>query len=101
MRSAPRRSTLPAAITSSSPKRRRRLRPAVPAAVLLASLALAACTTLPTSARLPLPARPALPPVFAHELECLTPDAYTRLVKREQLLRNYTETLEGVIRSTH
>ncbi len=40
------------------------------------------------------PARPSLPPLDASELQCLSDDAYKRLLLRDQLRRQYAEQLE-------
>lgn len=50
---------------------------------------------------LPLPARPVLPQVSATELQCLSDKAYKRLVLRQLLLRQYSESLESIIQTTH
>ena len=45
--------------------------------------------------------RPALPAINAEELQCLTDDVYRRLADRNRLQRQYAETLEIIIQSTH
>ena len=50
---------------------------------------------------LPLPSRPALPALSAGEMECLSDDAYARLVRRDLQRRQYAEELEAIIRATH
>ncbi len=50
---------------------------------------------------LSLPPRPTLPALSAGELECLSDDAYARLVRRDLQRRHYAEELEVIIRSTH
>lgn len=50
---------------------------------------------------LPKPARPALPAIKSEELKCLSDDVYSRLAERNRLQRQYAETLETIIQSTH
>lgn len=52
-------------------------------------------------APLPLPDRPVLPPLSAEDMNCLSDDAYRRLVARDRLRRQYAEDLETIIRATH
>tara|TARA_B100000287_G_C20639422_1_gene782925 strand:- start:729 stop:947 length:219 start_codon:yes stop_codon:yes gene_type:complete len=62
------------------------------------------CTTTVTryvTTPLPLPDRPALPPVSNDDLQCLSPAAYERLLMRQRLRRDYTEELETIIKGTH
>ena len=72
------------------------------AAAAIATLLLTACSTQPVyiTQPLPLPDRPDLPTLQATELQCLTDDAYQRLVTRDILLRQYSEQCEAVIKST-
>ena len=49
---------------------------------------------------LPLPDRPVLPRLTPGELQCLSEDAYYRLMMRDMLRRQYAEELETIIRST-
>ena len=72
-------------------------------AMLLLAAALSGCTSpvRQVSQPLPLPARPLLPRVYEAELACLSDESYRRLVERERLRREYAETLETIIRSTH
>ena len=44
-----------------------------------------------------IPARPVLPAVASSELSCLSPQAYKRLLAREQARRVYAEQLEALI----
>jgi hypothetical protein len=69
---------------------------------IIATLLLTACTRTPVyvTQPLPLPDRPDLPTLQASELQCLTDDAYSRLVTRDLLLRQYGEQCEAVIKST-
>ena len=46
------------------------------------------------------PPRPELPTVSAHELECLSDAAFSALLDRERMRREYTEELEVIIDST-
>ncbi len=50
---------------------------------------------------LTLPPRPVLPRLSADDVQCLTDDAYRRLVERDMYRRQYAEELEAIIRSTH
>lgn len=50
---------------------------------------------------LPLPPRPELPRIYGEELQCLSEDAYRRIVERDRMRRAYAEQLEAVILSTH
>lgn len=76
-------------------------------AVIAAILAIpgSGCTPAPeireVPVRLPLPPRPQLPRIAPQELECLSPDVYQRLEERQRKRRQYCETLEEIIKSTH
>jgi len=48
-----------------------------------------------------LPPRPNLPTIKESELQCLTSDTYKKLVERDRLRKNYAETCEAVVNSTH
>ena len=65
---------------------------------------LAGCTSAPEvryiQEPLTLPPRPVLPRLSADDVQCLTADAYRRLVTRDMGRRQYAEELEAVIRST-
>lgn len=50
---------------------------------------------------LTLPPRPALPVLVPADVQCLSDDAYRRLVERDRQRRNYAEILEAIIRATH
>ena len=67
----------------------------------ITSSALSACCTTTGQPHLPLPDRPTRPSVFQHELTVLPTDVYRRLVIRERLGDEYTETLRNIIKSTH
>lgn len=54
----------------------------------------------PPAKALELPFPPSLPYVSAKELECLTPDAFRRLLEREAIYNQYVETLQALIQST-
>lgn len=49
---------------------------------------------------LPLPPPPVLPRIKAPELQCLSADAYRRLVERDRKRRQYSEQLAEIIKST-
>lgn len=70
-------------------------------AVLVLLLSLPACsTTVTTRVVAPeIPQRPELPTVSAAELQCLSEEAYQKVLRREQLRRNYAEELELILRS--
>lgn len=55
----------------------------------LAALALAACATVYRPVSLPVVPHPVLEPVTQAELQCLTPDAYRRIVDRERALKTW------------
>lgn len=68
------------------------------AALVIAALLLVGCAQpLVKPMDLDRPARPTLPTVKASELQCLDPDTYRRLVRREQIRRDYCEKLETTI----
>lgn len=50
---------------------------------------------------LPLPPRPTLPTWTSKDMECLTPDMKQKLRDRDTSRREYSETLEVIIKSTH
>ncbi|MDH5185204.1 MAG: hypothetical protein OEX12_15080 [Gammaproteobacteria bacterium] len=52
------------------------------------------------SERLSLPVRPILPSLSSDDLQCLSDDAYRRLVERNRLRREYAEEMEVIIKST-
>lgn len=66
------------------------------------ALLLIGCAATPeyVPVALTLPERPVLPTVKSAELQCLSDDAYTRLVQRDRLLRGHIDVLEAVIAST-
>jgi len=70
--------------------------------LILAAL-VSGCAAQPTFVTnpLPLPVRPVLETVSDSELECLSDDAYERLVLRDMKRRQFAEELEAVIISTH
>ena len=68
--------------------------------IALLALTLSACQTVYTTQPLPMPPRPELPTVQASEVECLSDDAWKKIVLRDQALRSYTKELEAVIQST-
>ena len=53
------------------------------------------------SVPLPLPVKPDLPKIQSSELECLSQDAYDKLLKRDILRENYEDKLRSIIQSTH
>lgn len=66
---------------------------------------LVGCTSAPEvryiQEPLALPPRPVLPRLSADDVQCLTDDAYRRLVARDIGRRQYAEQLEAIIQSTH
>ncbi len=50
---------------------------------------------------LPLPPRPVLPALSAEDLECISDDAFERLMTRDLGRKYYAEQLEEIIMSTH
>ena len=71
---------------------------------LLLALLLVGCVPKPVvvyqTAELRVPSRPVLPTVSGAELQCLSDDAYTRLVVRERAIQRHVEMLESLIEST-
>lgn len=59
------------------------------------------CTTLPGQPRLPLPPPPDLPRISEAELQCLTDDAYLKLLERDRRQAGHIRELQGIIRATH
>lgn len=49
---------------------------------------------------LTLPDKPTLPVIKSEELQCLSDDAYTRLVQRDRIQRGHINVLEAIITST-
>lgn len=73
------------------------------ASILLAAIIfLTSCGTRTVYVTTPLevPPRPPLPGAANVELSCLTDATYVNLVRRDLILRNHIETLEGIIQST-
>lgn len=52
------------------------------------------------SVSLPMPALSTLPTIDGHELQCLTDDAYGRLVMREQLIKQDRDAARAILCST-
>jgi len=48
---------------------------------------------------LPIPPEPTYPKIKSSELQCLSDQAYTNLVKRDRMKSAHIKTLEGIIRS--
>lgn len=69
--------------------------------LLSATTSIASCASTPTTTVLQVPSRPALPVITGEELQCLSVEAYLKLVIRDKLLHSHVETLEQVIRSTN
>lgn len=70
-------------------------------AVIAAALIMMGCSkTVYVTQPLPLPPRPALPPVTAAELQCLPDDVYGRMLQRQRLGRHHRDKLEAVIKAT-
>lgn len=74
--------------------------PAIAAILAMSGSGCASTETRYKPTPLPLPERPLLPAVEAEELQCISADAYGRLVTRQRLLREYAEDLEIIIKST-
>lgn len=72
------------------------------AAAIILTLIISGCETVRyVSSPLPLPARPVLPQIESKALQCLSPETYSDLVKRDMLRRQYANNLELIIESTH
>lgn len=48
-----------------------------------------------------LPERPALPAIKADDLKCLSDEAFASIIRRDRERKEYAETLEAIIQSTH
>lgn len=72
------------------------------AAIVATALILIGCSSEPIyiTQELHLPARPVLPVIKGDELKCLSDATYSKLSKRQLLLKHYIEELELVISST-
>ena len=71
---------------------------------LFLALILSGCGTAPVeyvTTPLPLPPRPELPAINGEQLQCLSDEAYSAIVTRDRGRREYSETLEAIIQSTH
>lgn len=64
-------------------------------------LSLSACCATPEQARLQLPPSVNYPTISQPELQCLSGDAYRRLVVRDRLKTERITTLENIIKATH
>ncbi|WP_026279093.1 hypothetical protein [Thioalkalivibrio sp. ARh3] len=71
------------------------------AAAIISSSGCATTEYVYVAEPLPLPDRPALPRIAASDLECLTDEAYERLVERDALQDTHIERLKAIIESTH
>jgi len=68
------------------------------------TLSLSACATkeiIVPPAPLPIPSAPVYPTINAVDLQCLTDEAYTKLVERDSLRKAYIDELISIIKSTH
>jgi len=64
----------------------------------IAIILISSCTTfMPVD--LPIPPEPTYPKIKSSELQCLSDQAYTNLVKRDRMKSAHIKTLEGIIRS--
>lgn len=70
------------------------------AAIISSSLSGCIHTTADV-ARLPVPERPLRPTIEKADLQCLRPDVYEALVRRELIDQAHIERLENIIRATH
>lgn len=71
-------------------------------AVIAAVLITTGCgKTIYVTQSLPLPPRPALPPVSAIDLQCLPDDVFGRMLQRQRLRKQHRDKLEAVIEATH
>lgn len=71
---------------------------------LFLALILSGCGTAPVeyvTTPLPLPPRPELPAIGGEQLQCLSDETYSAIVTRDRGRREYAETLESIIQSTH
>ena len=74
------------------------------AIVLGLTIIFSGCETQPVivqPAPLPIPTRPIFPSITPAQLQCLSDEAYTDLIKRDRMRKAYEETLEAIIKSTH
>ena len=69
--------------------------------LLIASLFLISCSSIPTTAKLKLPPEIAYPVITPDEVSCLTDSAFNKIKKRDKLKSARIETLKGIIKATH
>jgi len=69
--------------------------------LLIASLFLISCSSVPTIPHLKLPPPITYPVVMAGEVSCLTNEAFNKIKKRDKLKSARIETLRNIIKSTH
>lgn len=71
--------------------------------VLACAAILAGCapTVLLRPVALPVPAEPALVPVKASQVQCLSDSTYTTIVDRENALRHWAQELRAVIEANN
>lgn len=71
------------------------------ALILISAITLASCASqVPVAIELQTPPELVLPKINADELECLTPEAYEKLVSRDILQSQRIITLTDIINST-
>lgn len=70
--------------------------------ILILTLMVIGCATAPRyqSVSLPMPALSTLPTIQGSELQCLSDNAYSRLVLREELIKQDRDAARAVICST-
>jgi len=62
-------------------------------------LLLCACSTV-TPVKLQVPPEPNYPKVSGKDMQCLSDDTYSKIIKRDRMKSAHIKTLEGIIRST-
>lgn len=68
---------------------------------LIVLISVSCSQRVPISVELPLPPALELSSINVNELECLSPEAYTRLVNRDILQTERRATLRSIIETTH
>lgn len=69
--------------------------------LLIASLSLINCSSIPTNAVLTLPPEITYPVITPEEVSCLTDEVFMKIKKRDKLKSARIETLTNIIKATH
>ena len=68
---------------------------------LIVLISISCANRVPVSVALPLPPALELPSINVTELQCLSPEAYARLVNRDIVQTERRATLRSIIETTH